>query len=425
MNTKIDHYFLAGKNFFQIITFFSFLLAVFSLNFPIHYLNLFLTIWMVLNGVEILLRGKYRFELPNKNNLHLYFLLALYIWMVISLLWTSNFEEAQKLLIRRISFLIFPVYALMGFNKYYRLKPVLLTFIAGTFVSIVVLAFVFCMRYMEHSEWFMDVGFNVFFQDTISLYKHRTYFSLCMIFSLIFYIYMKGPLIKKTSGVFYYTVLFIMVVLFFSIIYFSQSRMSLIIFLLVTAFIGFYLLWEKGYKKITVLFLCTIAFSAILLLHNHSRMQNLTLDKEKLQQFDPRYELWRNALECIHASNIFLGVGIGDRQDVFEENHQKPHFKKYYFATTDSHNEFLKTQLELGIIGNLLLVGIIIALLLNNRKGKDRYFVWNVVMIWLLFMLIETIGITSTSTYMFVFSLLIVYWVKSGKIKTPDIINRV
>ncbi len=410
MNKNMNRYLSATRTVFQVLSYLSFLLAAVALSFPTHYINIFLFTWMVFNGADLLLRGKYNFELPNKNNIHLYFLLAFYLWMVISLFWTSDLGEGQKILMKRISFLIFPLFAFFGVNRLYNLKQILLAFLLGTILS--TLAFIaFCyVNYTKNPEWFSNL--NQLGQYTISIYKHRTYFDICLVLGVISYIYLKDFIIKRTSSIFYYITFLLLIVLYWEVVYFTGGRMSLIIFFIILILTGFKFLWEKGYYKLIVLFLLTALFSSVIVLKNHSRMQHLELTQEKLQQFDPRYELWRNTIQCIQNSNILSGTGVGDCENVFVENHQKPEFRKYYYETESPHNEFLKTQLELGIVGTLLLIAILISVVVNNKSKNARFFTLNIGVVWFLFLLIETIGITSTSTYMFAFCLLLVYWAK-------------
>jgi hypothetical protein len=141
-------------------------------------------------------------------------------------------------------------------------------------------------------------------------------------------------------------------------------------------------------------------------------MQNFGTSKEKLQQFDPRYDLWQNSIECIKNTNKIIGTGVGDRYAVFEENHQKAEFKKYYYPTSNSHNNFMDTQLELGAIGVFLLLGILFPRFPKNLDIKSRLFVVYTNIILILFMLIETIGNTNTTTYLLVFIIFIQSLVK-------------
>ena len=192
-------------------------------------------------------------------------------------------------------------------------------------------------------------------------------------------------------------------ILFF-VIYYSQGRMSLIIILIIGSSIALSFLLEKGLKKLIFLFVSIFVIASVVVLENHPRMQNFELKEEKLQQFDPRYELWRNTIQCIEKSNLILGVGVGDCEDIFDENHQKPEFQEHFYQATNAHNEFLKTQLELGLVGVLLLAGVLLSILIYNKNSKEKWFMINMVLVWFLFMQIETIAITSTTTYMFAFS---------------------
>ena len=84
---------------------------------------------------------------------------------------------------------------------------------------------------------------------------------------------------------------------------------------------------------------------------NHPRMQDFSFKKEELQRFDPRYEQWRCAYHCIKADshNMLIGEGIGDYTDVFNDMHNSPEFKEYYYNVDNAHNIWLDGQMEYGV----------------------------------------------------------------------------
>ena len=77
-----------------------------------------MVVWLSAWFIEIILNwNKVKVAIPNKNNISLYLTLALFLWMVISLLWTENFQRAMRLFEMRIPLLLFPLFTLCGMKE--------------------------------------------------------------------------------------------------------------------------------------------------------------------------------------------------------------------------------------------------------------------------------------------------------------------
>ena len=71
-----------------------------------------------------------------------------------------------------------------------------------------------------------------------------------------------------------------------------------------------------------------------------------------------RVEKIKSAKEVI-AQNWLWGVGIGDVQDVLNEEYKKRGFELGYKVNLDTHNQYLETWIGLGIFGLFLLVSFV------------------------------------------------------------------
>lgn len=397
----------------QNLSYYSAILAALSMAFPKNIMNFFFVVWMVCCLIELMFKGKFHFEKPNRKNISLYFLLGLFLWMLTSLLWTTDFEEAKTLLVRRCFMGIIPLFSLMGVGENYNYKKILLAFFIGTVLSVISFLIICYLNYKAHPAQLSTL--NHFFEECITNYKHRTYFCLCMSISLAILIFLRSDLIQKISKNGYYVILELVFCLFLAVIYFSGGRMSLIIYLSITIVIFYNSLWNYGLRFWVILFTIILLAGSTIAVINHPRMKNFSLTKEKLQQFDPRYDLWINSIECIKTTNKILGSGIGDRENTFTHNHSKPEFKRDFFPTENSHNNFMDTQLEVGLIGNLLLLGTLFSGIPKRLPSKNKLFIVNITIILMLFMLIESVGITNTTVYLFCFSILAISWIKQNK----------
>jgi O-antigen ligase len=397
--------------------------AVFTISFPIKIMNISFVIWMIACALEVLFKGKYHIQKLNKQNLCLYAFIALYVWMTISMLWTSNIAYGWAILMQRFAFLAIPLLFLLGAGKQYKIKQILLTFVLGTKISILTLIVFGVLNYLNNPQSFISL--EQYGEYIISMYKHRTYFSLSISLSLLVFVYLKDFLVQKISAKFYYGMFFIVFILFFCIILFLGGRMSLIIYLVLSISIVVSILWERKFKKALVISLLFFIIGLIGLMSIHPRMQNFSLDKEKLAAFDPRYELWRNGIQCIEKSNKLIGVGVGDFADVFNENLLAPGFRlRPYYDYTKLHiihNQFLDMQLDFGFVGVILLIGLFLSFFIGNETQKAKKFIYNSVLIWFLFMMIDSFGYMVASVYLFTSSVIFIYWIKMESLKVTRI----
>ncbi len=402
--------------FTQSLSLFGACLAAFSLAFPREFLNIAFSIWIVCWGLEVIFSGKYSIEKPNKSNIQLYLLVAFFAWMIVSLLWTDNMERAGVVLTRRLSFVIFPLFALLGMAKQDQYRKILFAFVCGTVISVVIAIIYSYIKFSGGANAVFPGSYFFYFND----YNHRTYFSLAMIFSLIFLVYLRPNICRKLPHHIYYYIIFsILYILFSAIIFWAGGRMSLIILFLVTIAVAAHYLWEKGWKKSLIIGSILFLIAGGIVMKNHPRMQKLEFTKEKLQAFDPRYDLWTTQIRCIEKSNPVIGIGVGDVIDVFnKEKHTD--FMKYFQGQDmkdidNCHNQYLDTQLELGFMGVILLLSAVIFTLIGVKGSDKRMLISSCVFVWVLFMMIEPITVKSVSIYMFAFTLVLAYWVKQSK----------
>lgn len=390
------------------ISFLAVNLAAFAMAFPRKWMNIFFVAFMISWGVEILLRGKYSFEKPNKKNIHLYLLWTYFAWMLISFLWSSNIPRAEEQIIKRIAFFAIPLLAFFGMGKDIHYKKVLLSFVIGTFSSVIVGLSISLYLFKTNNNTTLYEYF-IYYQD----YVHHTYFGLCKIFSLIILIYLKPEIIRKLRNTsIYYVVIGILSVIYCSLIYLSEARMPLIIFVVILISNITYLFWKRKYYKTMILGTLFLLIIGGIIIKSQPRMRNFEFSREKLQQFDPRYDLWRNGYQCVKNNNKVIGVGIGDYTDIFEENHKKPDFKEHFFNADSCHNHYIDLQLELGMIGLVIFLGLMSLCFVGAKESRNKLFIYNFLLVWSLFFMIENLSLRTYPIYMFCFSLLFIYWIK-------------
>ena len=389
-------------------------------------MNLFMVIWMSAWAIEIIANRSYlKFQKPDRYNLPLYLTIALFVWMFLSVLWSDNADRALTLIGRRIPLLIFPLLALFGMRQQSKFKILLLAFACGTVIYSVI---VFIQAHLLANSQVEQIvsncpncsyDFQELFVANYNTIKHRTQFGLCQMLSLTSLFYLRHDIASYFGGRKYVfnIIFFILFAVICYIMFRSETRMMLFVAFFLLISFTFILLWENNMKIVAVAVFPVLLFASLIGIKHHPRMQNIKLDKQSIQQFDPRYGQWVCALTCIksNAFNPLIGEGIGDYTDVFTEEYNKPDYKKYAFLQEieSAHNVFLDQMMELGVIGVLLILSVFITVPLFIRRQETFVFILQTAFIILCYCLIEAALTRATPINAFALFLVFTYWAKT------------
>ena len=406
---KTNLYYSFVKLSIQLIAALGTLVVAAVMSFPAKTLNPVFVGWLIVCGLDMLASCKeFSFPKPSRQNVMLYLLMALYLLAAISILWSDNTKEAGNLLAKRITFIVLPFYALVTRNRFINFRLIMLFFIASTLVSILSDAFL---------AWKAANGiFDVFRYHFIDQYHHRTYFSMIICTAFAFLIYLYHDLISIISKQLYFSLLIVISLLFFASIWLLEGRICLIAVVVIA--VAALVTKLSRYRKVILPVALLLLVAGFLAVKNHPRMQNLQFTEAQMQQFDPRYELWLNAIDCIKQENKIIGVGVGDTEDVFVNNYATRALNQWYGQITTAHNQFLHTQLELGAMGLLLFVALLLSMFVAARGRDNKLLAFNLFVTWFLVSLTECNDIKYIPIYIFAFSLLLLYFAKTDERKS-------
>jgi O-antigen ligase len=194
-----------------------------------------------------------------------------------------------------------------------------------------------------------------FRSDQLSLFEHPTYLSLKVLMAITILILMHKEL--KLTRIESITE----VILLMAFIYSLSSRTGLVI-----AFFLFICLLYKLLKYYQVLYLLIIlipiaAFALLKISSLNARVVERTgpvwkrykAGELKIKDIDPRFTSWFTACDLIKEHPVF-GVGLNSRNILAEEYARNGYSVAVSFRL-NAHNQFLETQLALGIPGSLVL----------------------------------------------------------------------
>ncbi|MFV0391504.1 MAG: O-antigen ligase family protein [Paludibacteraceae bacterium] len=178
----------------------------------------------------------------------------------------------------------------------------------------------------------------------------------------------------KRMGIAAKSSLIVSLFLFLYALSISDGRTGFVFGLVITVVLAFMELWKKK-KRYGLLFGFLVPWIAIVLISSHQRMD------ADLIKSEPRFFLWKSGFEVVKEKPV-LGHGISSAQerfDVAREKYQTQAYKEQWVASEhlDSHNQFIQTWMEFGLIGLLLLLAVYLAplfLVTKRRKTLTLFF---------------------------------------------------
>ncbi len=358
--TKLRSYFLYGI---------AFLIPV-SRKAVLLFLLLYALNWLFLQNY------KEKFYLIKLRNREILIFTSLYLFYVLSLLWSANLGAGLFDLQVKLSLFLIPI--ILFSEKVLEKKTrdsVLKSYIAGCIFSVIYCFINSLILYFQtHStESFVYIQFSVLF--------HPTYFSLFLNFAIvvILNIFLTSEKIKKAEIAVYSFLLLI-----FSVsIVLANSKAVLITMFITYLSAALYYGYKKSRLKESVIITVLILSGFIVLLYrtpqinnrlkDSKRIINEYLQNEKLHDYEgtaQRILVWRSSVKIIKA-HLFAGVGAGDVKDKLMEDYEAHHYKYIIEKKLNSHNQYLQTMVALGIPGLLLLLLITLYPLVFSIRNRN------------------------------------------------------
>ncbi len=309
---------------------------------------IFLLIW----GVFVFIKSKVR-SYPYKKVL---FISSLYLLYLISLLYTENLKNIDKILSTRLSLLVVPL--AFGFLyqevKKIRFKDVVVFIKVNSVVSAIYSVLI--LSYLGYLGVFNNVikienALAYITNEMWLINQHPIYGSSFIGISLLLTLYyVVSEKEKKIRG-------YIFLIVIMIITLFILTRKSVLIALFFSVFSGFLLYKKrKNFKRYLIAILTVVLLVFVFSKTVSNRFYEL-IDKETYTRINKesstslRYTIYLSSIKAILKSPI-IGYGVGD---------VKPELKKYYQKTSaemiyyNSHNQYLSFYLATGIFGFLLL----------------------------------------------------------------------
>jgi len=293
------------------------------------------------------------------------FMVILFVFYLVSFLYSENGEEGAEKILLKSCYLYFPlIFTLTKWDKE-KFERVLIFYIVGCAIHVLI----------SYLDAFIQADFTFslfeFTYTRLSFNLHPSYSALLINVALIFVIVLvlfkdiktlkKAFLLRNMM----FVVLFVPFVLLLS----SKSGIfSLILIVVVTSGFVLFKLKNVRFKVGFFITISSVLLIAILSGNKYAKHKFLEMDKTiasnpKLPRIKTaaisstqiRLVLWENSFLAFKRSPLF-GYGIGDGKDALQEQLKESEEDFVHKLKYNSHNQFLEIGLKLGFLGVLLFI---------------------------------------------------------------------
>lgn len=299
---------------------------------------------------------------------------------LLSLLYSSNLSHGLKEIEIKLSFLVFPIIALTlpkskDFKPFNILKSFAFSCAILLTTSLLYSLFHQASIYYQHQELYWGYYFGDYLVHTL----HKGYFGIYMLISSLIFLYFGGVSKNKRSRRLYFCLSFLTLLG----VYLSTAKGALLSSAVSYSIVGVFIF--KRYFNIKKLLVTSsliigLAVTAILLLNNETtnriRSSFSTLisfkkiDKKDEGSTNLRLMAWHSSTKLL-KENFLIGCGIGDADEKLNSKYSELGYFPAHKRGLDSHNQFLATGIQTGIIGLITLLCLFIVSFVWSLKRND------------------------------------------------------
>jgi len=311
---------------------------------------------------------------------------SFFLLYALSLNWTSNMGHGMSQLETKFGFFVLPL--LVFWNKAsIQIKEnrtfLLQSFVMGNMVCLIAALMIASRNALLLDSWyylnhngveiplFTYVKFSEPFMHPGYLATHFGLAILILLFSMIH----RGFRIGKILSI---TILLIGMLLL-------QGRINLIALIAVIGILSIHKSIQLNKKKWLVLpaipvffFFLLLAFGSEKIKERYLQFPDFSYDISGTDFNSATYRLaeWSCALDVIKVNPI-LGTGIGDNNTELWEQYQRRGFHVGFERKFNAHNQYLETNLSIGLVGLIVLLILLGTLFIRGIENKNELLIYS------------------------------------------------
>ncbi len=350
----------------------------------------FIVAWLLFSVLEFQYKKRFKQNVQGQFKILIFGMQLFLFGLILSEIFFANDKSLiLKNILQKLSLLIFPVlFAFSGTNfklkKDYFLKLFVLSNLIMSLICLGI-ALYSSLSFINGNIVFNtlnDTNHNFFKGSLLSVFHHRSYFSMYIVFSIaiLFWLAEKKNIFNTKIRKF---LLLLLLSFFVVMVFLLGSRAGILSLVLLFVWIIIQKTARFGniiYKILTILLIALMIF----FVSKDKRIQN-TVKQISTEKTDGDYTgksalarpvLWTAAFDVI-KDNFFTGIGTEKFNSVYKKSYQKYRNKKLSLTKDfmyNVHNQFLEEFVLYGIFGFLLLLSLFVYPIIVSFRNKNYLF---------------------------------------------------
>ncbi len=315
-----------------------------------------------------------------KPNKPLFWIIAFYIYHLIGMSYSENLAFGWNDLGIKLSFLVVPL--IIAFSDIRLSKDKIVDMIIlGLFISALLALGKAAFKSVYHTE---NNQWAYFTESYLAFSMHRSYYATYMAFGVLLSAerYFTFKNLKYLGAAFLFALI--------TLLTFSKAGILIMAILMIPLlFVFIYRNWGKWIAAVGTAIMVIAMISAIWFTPTlHIRFQKMvegvssvsTTNNPSVESNESRLIMWSTSSRLINE-NVFFGVGTGDVSDALDAKNLELGNIGVADKSLNSHNQYLNTWVQLGLIGFLLLFAIMITSMMTALTTRFMPFVYLVMVI--------------------------------------------
>lgn len=318
---------------------------------------------IVVFAIMVLFQSKLRIESKVQQRNVIWFG-AIYLFYLLGSIWTENVKDLSSELETKLSLLVFPI--LFIFTKPLPrkvLNRVLLNFIFGCLINVILCT-------VKGVSCFLDTGdSNCLFSSSFAYGFHPSYLAMYFNLALAILIYFDAYGIRPYKIPKAFIWVFMAALILANVM--LASKMGILTMITLFGF-ALVLYWRTaGFALVARRWLPLLLYFVLCLLISPGAIDrfksaekgiaaisdNKTAYVQSVESTSARIYIWKEAITLVQEK-LWFGVGTGDVSDEMQKRYEDRGMTEAAELHLNCHNQFLETQIAIGIFGTLSLLSI-------------------------------------------------------------------
>lgn len=338
-----------------------------------------------------------------------------YLLLIFGLFWTENVPFGLTKLENKLTFLLFP-FIVLFLNHHLQVKQLISIFHWSLIIALSISYFLAINDFLNDQFNNLIIHFS---GSKFTPFMHRSYFACYLLIGVIF-------LLDQIRHSFEFSKLFFIFLFSVAIIQTGSKAGALALFLVFTIY-GLLFMLNRNRLFGWILFAgLSLIFTLIFITNNPlktrfdttwSALENIkTENNPSTESNTARIIMWKTSLD-VWIENFIFGTGTGDYNDDLNLKNKQKGNLGVAEEELNSHNQFLNTSVQLGIIGLLVLCMIFISSFIASGNS-----IWKIMILitFIVNFLVESFLETQSGIVLFCV-ILILFLTNQTKFKTSSI----